>query len=160
MEAIVYDAPSGKSSVRISTVEVLKDAAAKPRMSSLVIVKRVEKVPEKDRRPENPLLVRDVVIYPNLGEPVSKASKEVGFYFAAYPIAGGPAAESTIELVQNGTPVARIPMPLGTPDAAGRVQQVGRLPLGDLPSGTYELRAILQQGSDRVVRSAMLRISE
>jgi len=160
MEAIVYDAPSGKSSVRISTVEVLKDPPAKPRLSSLVIVKRVEKVSEKDRRPENPLLVRDIVLYPNLGEPISKASKEVGFYFAAYPVAGGPAAESVIELLQNGNPVARIPMPLAAPDAAGRVQQVGRLPLADLAPGTYDLRAILQQGSDRVVRSVLLRISE
>ncbi len=47
MEAIVYDAPSGKSSVRLSTVEVTRDAAAKLRVSSLVIVKRGEKVPDK-----------------------------------------------------------------------------------------------------------------
>ena len=57
-----------------------KRMPAKLRMSSLVLVKRGEKVPEKDRRADNPLLVNDVVIYPNLGEPVSKAAKEVGFY--------------------------------------------------------------------------------
>ena len=160
MEAIVYDAPSGKSSVRLSTFEVARDPAAKLRVSSLVIVKRTEKVPEKDRRPENPLLVRDVLIYPNLNEPVSKAAKEVGFYFAAYPVAGGPAAESTIELQQNGKPVAQIPMPLGAPDASGRVQQVGRLPVTDLPPGTYDLRAIVKQGSEQIVRSALLRVVE
>ncbi len=160
MEAIVYDAPSGKSSVRLSTVEVARDPAAKLRVSSLVIVKRGEKVPENDRRPENPLLVKDILLYPNINEPISKAAKEVAFYFAAYPVAGGPAPESVIELQQNGKPVAQIPMPFGAPDATGRVQQVGRLPLTELPPGTYDLRAIVRQGPEQIVRSTLLRVVE
>jgi hypothetical protein len=104
--------------------------------------------------------VRDIVVYPNLGEPVSKAVKEVAFYFAAYPVAGGPAPESVIELQLNGKPVAQIPMPLAAADAMGRVQQVGRLPLADLAPGTYDLRAIVKQGSDQIVRSALLRVVE
>ena len=56
METVVYDLPSAKSSVRLSTVEVTRDDPAKLRMSSLVLVKRAEKIPEKDRRPDNPLL--------------------------------------------------------------------------------------------------------
>ena len=92
METVVYDAPSAKSSVRLSTVEVPAANAAGLRMSSLVIVKRGEKVPEKDRRADNPLLVNDVVLYPNLGDPISKAAKELGFYFAVYPAAGGTRA--------------------------------------------------------------------
>lgn len=160
METIVFDLPSAKSSVRLSTVEVTRADPGTLRMSSLVLVKRGEKVPDKDRRAENPLLVRDVVVSPNLGDAVSKASKEIGFYFAAYPVQGGPAPESIIELVQNGQPVARIPMPLPAADARGRIQQVGRLPIADLPPGTYELRAIVKQGSDQVVRSSILRIVE
>ncbi len=127
-------------------------------MSSLILVKRGEKVPEKDRRAENPLLVKDVVLYPNLGEPVSKGSKEVAFYFAAYPVKAGPAAESTIELLQDGKLVAQFPMALPAADASGRVQQTGRLPLDQLAAGTYDLRAIVKQGSEQVFRSTMLRI--
>jgi hypothetical protein len=160
MEAIVYDALSGKSSVRLSTVEVAREDAAKLRASSLVIVKRGEKIDEKDRRPDNPLLVNDILLYPSINEPVSKAAKEVVFYFAVYPAAGGPAAESTIELQQNGKALAQIPMLVGAPDASGRVQQVGRLPLAELPPGTYDLRAIVKQGSEQVVRSTMLRVVE
>ena len=129
-------------------------------MPSLVLVKRAEKVPERDRHAENPLLVRDVVVSPNLGEAVSKATKEVGFYFAAYPAQGKPAPESTIELLFNGNPVAQIPMPLAPADSTGRIQQVGRLPISELAPGTYELRAIVSQGTDRVVRSSVLRIVE
>jgi VWFA-related protein len=160
METVVYDLPSGKSSVRLATVEVARDDPTKLRMSSLVIVKRGEKVPEKDRRADNPLLVRDVVVSPNLGDAVSKAAKEVGFYFAAYPAQGGPAPESVIELLQNGKAVAQIPMALPAADATGRIQQVGRLPIAELAAGTYELRAIVKQGADQIVRSSILRIVE
>jgi VWFA-related protein len=160
METVVFDAPSGKSSVRLSTVEVPKDNVDSLRMSSLVLVKRGEKVPEPDRRADNPLLVKDVVLYPNMGEAVSKGSKELGFYFVAYPVKGGPAPESAIELLQDGKIVAQLPMVLGAADASGRIQQVGRLPLDQLPAGTYDLRAVVKQGSEQVFRSTMLRIVE
>ena len=69
-----------------------------------------------------------------------------------------PAPESVIELVQNGKPIAQIPMPLPAADATGRIQQVGRLPIAELPAGTYELRALFRQGSDQLVRSTILRL--
>ncbi len=158
METVVYDAPSGKSSVRFSTVEVPKYNENALRMSSLVIVRRSEKISEKDRRAGHPLLAGDVLLHPNLGEPVSKASKELGFYFAIYPVPGGPATESTIELLLNGKLVAQVPMPVPAPDAAGRVQQVGRLPLDQLTPGTYELRARVKQGPTQVGNSTLVRI--
>ena len=49
METVVHDAPSGKSSVRFSTVEVPAVDPARLRMSSLMIVKRGEKVAAKER---------------------------------------------------------------------------------------------------------------
>jgi VWFA-related protein len=160
MEAIVYDAPSGKSSVRLATVEVAKTDPATLRMSSLVIINRGERVPEKDRHPENPLLVKDVVLYPNLGEPVSKASKEVGFYFAVYPAKGAPAPQSVLLLLKDGKPVVQLPVSLDAADASDRIQQVGRLPLDQLAPGIYELRAVVKQGTAQVFRSTMLRIAE
>jgi VWFA-related protein len=160
METVVYDAPSGKASVRLSTVEVPQAGVDALRMSSLVLVKRAEKVPEADRRADNPLLVKDVILYPNLGEPVNKSAKEVGFYFAAYPAAGGASTEATIELLQDGKPVARVPIALAAADRTGRIQQAGRLPIEQLPPGTYELRAIVKQGDAQAFRSSTLRIVE
>ena len=88
METILYDAPTGKASVRYATVEVPKVDPAKLRMSSLVIVKRSEKV-GADEPKTGPLFVKDVLLYPNLGEEISKAIKEVGFFFTVYPGAAG-----------------------------------------------------------------------
>ena len=159
METVVHDAPSGKSSVRFATVEVARQDENALRMSSLVLVRRGENVPEKDRRADNPLLVNGVALSPNLGDPVSKAAKEATFYFAMYP-GKGTEPNVVIELLQNGKPVAQLPMPVPPADANGRIQQLGRLPIDQLAPGTYELRAIARQGDQQLARSAMLRIVE
>jgi hypothetical protein len=129
-------------------------------VSSLVVVRRAEKVPEQERRPDNPLAVSDTVLFPNLGEPVSRAAKEVPFYFAVYPAPGGPSPELSIEVLRNGKLVGRVPMAPGEPDASGRRQQLGRLPLEQLEPGTYDLRAVVRQGREQVVRSTILRVVE
>jgi hypothetical protein len=160
METVVHDALSGKSTVRLATVEVPKPDPGALRMSSLILVKRGEKLPAKDRRSGNPLLVDDTILYPNLGEPVSKAAREVGFYFAAYPASGGGTPEAAIELLLNGKLIAQLPLQLAAADASGRIQQAGRLPLAQLTPGTYDLRAVVKQGAEQVVRSTTLRVTE
>ena len=158
METVVHDAPSGKSSVRFATVEVPRYEENALRMSSLVVVRAAETVPDKDRRADNPMLVNGVALSPNLGDAVSKASKELPFYFAIYPAKDGRGPDVTIELLQNGKPVTQLPMPVPPADANGRVQQLGRLPLDTLAPGTYELRAIVKQGDQQLTRSTLLRI--
>ena len=160
METVVHDAPSGKASVRFSTLEVPRYEEGKLRMSSLVLVKGGDTVPEKDRRPENPLLVNGVALHPNLGDPISKSAKEVAFYFTIYPEQGGRGTDVMIELLQNGKIAAQVPMPVPPADASGRIQQLGRLPLGNIAPGIYELRAIVKQGGQQAVRTSMLRIVE
>ena len=160
METIVHDAPSDKASVRITTVEVPRENPDRLRMSSLVLVKRSERVPEKDRRAGNPLLVNDVVLSPNLGDPVSKSTKELPFYFAAYPAKSGPAPEATLDLLRDGAVIAQVPLPLSAPDASGRIQQVGRLPLDAIAPGLYELRVVVKQGTAQVSRALLLRIAD
>ncbi len=159
LEAVVHDALADKFSVRFATVEVPRTDPAGLRMSSLVLVKRGERVPEKDRRADNPLLVKDVVLYPNLGDAVSLSTKEVGFYVAVYPVAGGAAPDASLELLQNGAVVAQLPMPLQPADASGRIQQTGRLPIDRLTPGTYDLRVVVSQGTTRIARSTILRIA-
>jgi VWFA-related protein len=160
METVVHDVPSGKSSVRFATVEVPQYQENTLRMSSLVLVRSGETVPEKDRRPENPLLVNGVALSPNLGDAISRASKELPFYFAVYPAKSGSGPDVMIELLQNGKQLSRLPMPVPPADAQGRIQQLGRLPIEQLPPGTYELRAIVKQGAQQVMRSTLLRIAD
>jgi VWFA-related protein len=160
MEAVVTDNPSGKSSVRFSTVEVPKIDPAALRVSSLVLIDRAEKVQGKDRPKENPLLVNDVLLYPNLGGTVSKKGKEVGFFFTAYPVRGGAAPEAAMTLLLNGKVLAQSPLPLSTADTQGRLQQTGRLPVDQLAPGTYELQVAVKQGTTQLTRTVTFRIVE
>jgi hypothetical protein len=128
-------------------------------MSSLVLVKKGEKVSEGEPK-VGPLYVKDVLIYPNLGEDVSKTAKDLGFFFTVYPAAGAVAPQALLELIQNGKPLAQLPLPLDAAGAAGEIQQVGRLPLAEIPAGTYELRVVVKQGTEQVFRSAMLHVAE
>ena len=160
METVVHDAASGKSSVRLSTVEVPRHDEGKLRMSSVVLVKRGDQVAEKERRADNPLLVNGVALTPNLGDPVSKSAREVAVYFTIYPAAARGLDAILIQLVQNGKVAAQLPMPALPADASGRIQQLGRVPLEQLPVGTYEIRAIVKQGNEQVSGSTMLRVVE
>lgn len=160
METAVVDRPSGKASVRFNTVEVPKVDATALRASSLALIGRAEKVPEKDRRKDNPLLVNDALVYPNLGEPISKASKELGFFVTLYPAKGSTPIEAVLDLLGNGKVLAQLPLPLAAPDATGRIQQTGRLPIDQLPVGTYELQVLAKQGTAQVTRTVTFRIVE
>jgi VWFA-related protein len=160
MEAIVYDNPSGQASVRFATVEVPKVDVSRPRASSLILTGRAERIPEKDRPKDNPLLVKDILVYPNLGQTVSRKSKEVGFFVTVYPEAGAAPPQAVLQLLDSGKPVAEQPLTLPAADAQGRIQQTGRLPVDQLAPGTYELRVVIQQGSTRLTRTTMLRIVE
>jgi VWFA-related protein len=160
METVVHDAPSGKASVRFSTVEVPQHLEGRLRMSSLVIVQGAEQVPEKERRPGSPLLVNGVALTPNLGDPVSRTAKEVAFYFSVYPASGGRGPDVRIELLHNGKPAAQLPMPVPPADEHGRIQQLGRLPIANLAPGTYELRALVKQGDEQAVRTTLIRITD
>jgi len=161
METIVYDTPSGKSSVRFTTVEVPKADPAALRMSSLVIVGRAEKIPPAERRGDTPLRVGDYIVAPNLGDPVTRKVKEVSFMFKVYPVEPGPAPEVTLVVLNNGTRLAQIPLEVGAGDRRGMAINVnGRLPIEQLAPGTYELQAVVKQGTAQLSRNALLRITE
>ena len=159
MESIVYDNPSKKASVRYSTVEVPRIDPKALRISSLVLVDRSERVGAEEPK-EGPLFVKDVLIYPNLTGEISKSAKELGFFFTVYPGATTSVPDAVLDVIQNGTRLAQLPLPLAAADRSGRIQQVGRLPLDAFAPGTYELRAIVKQGADQVSSSVVVRVSQ
>jgi hypothetical protein len=161
METVVYDALSGKASVRFSTIEKPHVNPDQLRMSSLMIVRRGERVPEDERMPGSPLYVGDTLLYPNLGAALQKGEDaELPFFFTAYVPKKGGRASAELELLQNARPLARVPLQLDSPGAEGRVQQVSRFPIAELKPGTYELRVTVRQGSSAVAETALFRVVE
>ena len=158
MECVVHDALGERASVRFVTVEQPAATAGTLRASSLVLVSSADRLREGDRPADNPFLVGDMLLYPNLGEPLRKSTTpELGFFFTIYP-ATGSTPEAALEVLQNGAVLATLPLPLSAADSSGRIQQVGRLPTAALPAGTYELRLVVTQGGRRVSQPATIRI--
>jgi VWFA-related protein len=160
LEYVVHDALAKRAGAGTAPVIVPPARAGELQVSSLVIVRRSERVPAAERDPDNPLYYRELLLYPNLGEPVSKAGeKALSFYFIVVPGQGAPASAS-LELVQGGRAVGQVPLQLAAPGSDGRIQHVAQLPLSSFPPGEYEIRIVITQGNERQVRTAAFRVVE
>jgi hypothetical protein len=151
----VYDAGARRGSARVTTLNVPAVDRDQPSMSSLVLVNRTEETPEMAPTSSSsppPLFVGSRLLYPNLGEPVSKAAVgELPFYFTLYGRV--PDAKATAQLLRNGQPLAEAAVPLAA--AIGpRIQQIGRLPVTGLAAGTYELRIAVRTAGRELTRTA------
>jgi len=161
MDSVVFDAASGRGSVRVATLTV---PAARPStlgMSSLLLIDRVEEVgdvPQAGRRPEGPLYVGRTLVYPNLGAPLRKAAvTELPFYFTLY--GGVEGVTVSAQLLRNGRTLVEAPVQL--PESPQpRLQYLGRLPIGALPAGTYELRIRARADGHEVSRVAFFTLVE
>jgi VWFA-related protein len=160
IEAVAYDAPAGKMSARSSKIDVASAAEAKLRLSSIVILKRVERLSASDQNVNNPFRFGDVLIYPNTGEAVRKsAAKQIAFFFTAYPAGGSTdKPKLRIEVLQNGKALGQTSADLPAPDAIGRIQYASELPLNSFQPGAYELRITVNDGKSSVTRSAYFSI--
>ena len=159
LEAIAQDSRTGKASVRISSLEVPQAIASSLRMGTPFVVQRAERVPAAERDASNPLYFGDLLLYPNLGQPLSKTvDKELTFGFTAWDGHGVP-VEASIEVVRSGQAVATAPIALGAADGQGRINQLSRLPLESLSPGAYELRVTLQAGEQHVTRGVRFAIA-
>jgi len=155
LEYVVHDAIGTRSGAGVLPMTVPDARQGQLRMSSLVIVQRTERLPATERTGTNPLYYEDLLLYPNLGEPMSKrATKALSFFFAVIPASGDARPRAALELLQGGRIVGHAPLELPVPAADGRIQHVSQLPLASVPPGEYELRIVVTQGSQRQARSA------
>jgi VWFA-related protein len=124
-----------------------------PDVSDLVIVARSQKLAPGELADDNVLAVGGMQLYPNLGEPLRKiVDRTLSFYFMLLP--NGTTSTATLTLAQNGATLATLPISLDLPDAGGRIQQVGQIPLASIPPGAYELTLTVTAGSTTISRQA------
>ena len=139
VQVIAYDAPSGRSNVRTGTFEVPPTETTKLRLSDVVLLSRGEQVSVTQENKTNPFRIANMIVSPNLGEPILRSLKQVPFFFTVY-VPSGNKPKLTIELLSQGRSLAQIPGELPESDELGRTQFVGGLPLEKIQAGTYELK--------------------
>jgi hypothetical protein len=161
LDAVVHDAVGEHASVRHDTVDVPTPAEGELRLSSLVLLQRVEKLAPGEVDADNPLHYGETIVYPNLGEPFHKSvMPALGFYFTAYTGKDEAPRQATIELIQNDKVLAKLPTPLPAADASGRIQHAATLPLQNLPPGDYTLRLVVKSGPSLLARQARFALAE
>ncbi len=145
VDAIVYDAASGKSSAAHGKLVVPKTDAA-VRMSSVVIIDRAEKLPPAEVNMNSPLRFGDTLLYPNLGTALSKKAGQLAFFTTIYTQPNSK-PKFVLRIAQQGKALAELPIDLTAADAAGRIQFANALPLDAFAPGTYELRLTVGEGA-------------
>jgi len=161
VSSIVYDATNGRASTNEGTLEVPAADDARLRLSSIVLIKNAEQTPAGNYT-ATPFNFGEVLIYPNMGEPVRKsAGGKLAFFVTAYPPRGASpsATKLKIEITQKGRTLGQSTNDLPAPDADGRIQYASALPLDKYAPGDYELKVTVQDGRDTVTRALKFTIA-
>lgn len=159
LDVAVHDALAGRAGVHTVSFEVPESSAAL-NVSSLMIVRRGERVPATERpEDENPLYVGNVLLYPNLEEPIRRVDKAVTLFFIVSSKGSVP-KEATLEVIGEGRILASVRVKLDAADSGGRIRQLAQLPISALTPGEYTLRLIVTHGRQRALRVAQFRLME
>ena len=156
LEVAVHDALASSAGVQRTRFTVPLPSAEGFHVSSLVLVRRAERARPEERQPENPLFIDDVVIYPNLGEPLPASSNLTLTCFLSLAGLAGTSPDVAMELLRGGARVAQGALSLPAPDASGRVRYLGQLSVGAVKEpGNYTLRLTITKHGRSVVREAV-----
>lgn len=157
VESAVADQLSHTASARRALLRVYP-ADGGLTMSSVSIIRRVD--PASEKAVPDPFLCDEGRIVPNLaGTMVKRADRSVGIFFSIYPKSeAGETPRITLDILKDGKTVARGRPEVPPASSEGWIRFVGSVPLTELDSGRYELRAVVQQGTHAVKEHAFFAI--
>jgi hypothetical protein len=142
VELIAYDGPTGKVSVKNTTLQIPGIDETKPRVSSVAVLRRAEKLSPEEQKRDQPLHFGELVVYPNLGETIVKSqAKQLAYFFTAWSAKGSTAPlKLTMEILQGNRSLAKTSGELPAADAAGQVKYASSFPLDKFQPGAYVLK--------------------
>jgi VWFA-related protein len=154
VELIAHDELAGKTSIQTSSIKVAPLDETKPRLSSVAVLKRAERLTPEEQKHDQPFHFGELLVYPDLGEPISKKAGQLAFFLTAWPPKASTAnLNLTFVVLQNGRGIGKSSAPLPAPDAEGRIKYASSFALNDLQPGTYELQVIVSDGKNSATRS-------
>jgi len=162
VELIAYDGSSEKVSLRKTALAIPAVDETKPRLSSVAVLRRAERLTPEEQKRDQPFRFGELLVYPNLGEPIVKSvSQQLAFFFTAWPAkdSTGP-LQFNVEILQNHRSLAKIPGQLPSPDQQGQIKYASSFPLEKFPPGAYELKVTVGDGTNAVSRATSFTVAQ
>jgi hypothetical protein len=155
VQLIAYDAVTGGVNVSSTPLEIANVDETKPRLSSVAVLKRAERLTPEEQKRDHPLHFGELLVYPNLGEPIDRTSaKQLAYFFTAWPSKGSTKPlQVTLEILQNNRPVGKTSGELPPADERGEIKYASSFPLDKFPAGEFELKVTVSDGVNSVSRS-------
>ncbi len=119
------------------------------RLSTVVVVKRAEEVPEDQVSADDPLCFQNTKIVPSLGEPVVKTDdNKLVLFMTIYPDPSLPYEPRLgLEFSHQGKVLGATQPQLPDRDARGRIPFFITFPMKLFPPGEHRVRAVVVQGN-------------
>jgi VWFA-related protein len=150
VEAAVTDAAgtrAGVARVDLAVPETRKDTL---RVSSLVFVSEARPLPSEAH--DSPFAFGDKILVPAPSNVVSRSTTAAATYFLSLIPATGGEPHASLDLLRNGGVIGSTPLTIAQRDSSGRIQQAGKLPIGQLAPGSYVARVTVTQGTATEIR--------
>jgi VWFA-related protein len=162
VELIAYDASAEKVSLKTTALTIPAVDETKPRLSSVAVLRRAERLTPEEQKRDQPFRFGELLVYPNLGEPILKTSaQQLAFFFTAWPAKASTAPlQLDVEILQNHRSLVKTPAQLPAPDQAGQIKYASSFPLEKFQPGTYELKVTVGDGKNTVSRSTTFTIAQ
>jgi hypothetical protein len=160
LSAVVYDALAKQSSTSSANLIVPTVEKNSLQLSSIVLVKNGEHLSPANQQASRLFRFNELLLYPNLGEPLSKSEdKELTVFLSAY--AGGEASSTklTLEIAQSGHALGQLSSDLPAADQNGHIQYASAIPLDKFQPGNYELNVAVQNAKGKATSSTLFTIN-
>lgn len=149
LETVARDNETDQRSARRAALIVPTTPPNVLRLSSVVLVKRVEHISAASANDaESPLRVEGSRIVPNLNDPVERQpGGALNLYFVIYPAPADAALQLMVEILQDGAPVARATPEVKSAAKGAPIPYLASIPYENFKPGQYEARIVVRQGT-------------
>jgi VWFA-related protein len=155
VQLIAYDAATGAVNVSTTPLEISSVDETKPRLSSVAVLKRAERLTPEEQKRDQPLRFGELLVYPNLGEPIDRnAANQLAYFFTAWPPKDvTKPMQVTLEILQNNRQVGKTSGELPPADERGQVKYASSFAIDKFPAGEFELKITISDGRSSLSRS-------
>jgi VWFA-related protein len=152
VQLIAYDAATSDVKVSTTPLEVSRIDETGPRLSSVAVLKRAERLTPEEQKRDQPLRFGELLVYPNLGEQI--AAKQLAYFFTAWPAKGSSKPlQMTLEILRNNRQIGKTTGELPPADELGQIKYAGSFAIDKFQAGEYTLVITVSDGKTSVTRS-------